>query len=216
FAWIVDRWGWGAGRASLLVGCSAGWLAMELMSRWYERRRAAVAAGGWGWGTGPGRPPPRVVSWRRAAAGGAPRPPRARAAVVWLVCAAQVCAQIGAYTWPALLPRFLGDWRLTNSEAGWITSLFYASYTLSVPILVTLTDRVDPRRVYLTGVGLTVLSHGAFALVVGGPWGGAGARGLSGGGGGGADMTGLKLLAGRVGATLMSGAAAGPAARNRR
>jgi hypothetical protein len=43
FAWIVDRWGWGTGRVSLLVGCSAAWLAMELMSRWYERRRAAVA-----------------------------------------------------------------------------------------------------------------------------------------------------------------------------
>jgi MFS family permease len=43
FAWIVDRWGWGAGRVSLLVGCSAAWLAMELMSRWYERRRAPVA-----------------------------------------------------------------------------------------------------------------------------------------------------------------------------
>jgi MFS family permease len=42
FAWIVDRWGWGTGRVSLLAGCSAAWLAMELMSRWYERRRAAV------------------------------------------------------------------------------------------------------------------------------------------------------------------------------
>jgi MFS family permease len=42
FAWIVDRWGWGTGRVSLLVGCSAAWLAMELMSRWYERRRAGV------------------------------------------------------------------------------------------------------------------------------------------------------------------------------
>jgi MFS family permease len=42
FAWIVDRWGWGAGRASLLAGCAAAWLAMELMSRWYERRRAAA------------------------------------------------------------------------------------------------------------------------------------------------------------------------------
>jgi MFS family permease len=40
FAWIVDRWGWGTARASLLAGCSAAWLAMELMSRWYERRRA--------------------------------------------------------------------------------------------------------------------------------------------------------------------------------
>jgi MFS family permease len=44
FAWIVDRWGWNAGRVSLLVGCSAAWLAMEVMSRWYERRRAVFLA----------------------------------------------------------------------------------------------------------------------------------------------------------------------------
>jgi MFS family permease len=43
FAWIVDRWGWGTGRVSLLVGATAAWLAMELMSRWYERQRAAGA-----------------------------------------------------------------------------------------------------------------------------------------------------------------------------
>jgi MFS family permease len=42
FAWIVERWGWRPGRVSLLVACSAAWLAMELMSRWYERQRAAV------------------------------------------------------------------------------------------------------------------------------------------------------------------------------
>ncbi len=43
FAWIVERWGWGTGRVSLLVSCAASWLAMELMSRWYERQRAAAA-----------------------------------------------------------------------------------------------------------------------------------------------------------------------------
>jgi hypothetical protein len=44
FAWIVDRWGWGAGRVSLLIGCSASCVAMEVMSRWYERRREMLAA----------------------------------------------------------------------------------------------------------------------------------------------------------------------------
>jgi len=44
FAWLVDRWGWGPARLSLLVGCSAAWVAIELMSRWYERHRQAVAA----------------------------------------------------------------------------------------------------------------------------------------------------------------------------
>jgi MFS family permease len=43
FGWIVDHWGWRTARVSLLVGCSAAWLAMELMSRWYERRRESVA-----------------------------------------------------------------------------------------------------------------------------------------------------------------------------
>jgi hypothetical protein len=53
FAWIVDRWGWGPARVSLLVSCSAAWLAMELMSRWYERRRAAVADGATAGAAGP-------------------------------------------------------------------------------------------------------------------------------------------------------------------
>jgi MFS family permease len=59
FAWIVDRWGWGTARASLLAGCLAAWLAMELMSRWYERRRDAVVAG----------PADHVVGDRPAATG---------------------------------------------------------------------------------------------------------------------------------------------------
>jgi hypothetical protein len=41
FAWVVDRWGWEVARVSLLAGASAAWLAMEVMSRWYERGRAA-------------------------------------------------------------------------------------------------------------------------------------------------------------------------------
>ena len=55
------------------------------------------------------------------------------ARLVALVCVAQVCAQIGAYTWPALLPGFIAEWHITNAEAGWITGLFYAAYTVSVP-----------------------------------------------------------------------------------
>src|SRR5262249_1758659 len=72
---------------------------------------------------------------------------------------------------------------------------------------------VDPRTVYLTGVGLTVLSHGAFASVVDGPGGAAVARVLAGVGWAGTYMTGLKLLADRVEPTLMARAVAGHAAR---
>ena len=43
FAWITDHWGWGTARVSLLVGATAAWLAMELMSSWYERARRPAA-----------------------------------------------------------------------------------------------------------------------------------------------------------------------------
>ena len=87
----------------------------------------------------------------------------APARLVALMCSAQVLAQIGAYTWPALLPGFLQRWPMNNTEAGWITGAFYGAYMLAVPFLVGLTDRVDPRRVYLFGVALTTLSHAGFA-----------------------------------------------------
>jgi predicted MFS family arabinose efflux permease len=44
FAAIVDLWGWETGRW-VLIGCAAAsWLAIELMSRWYERHRQAAAS----------------------------------------------------------------------------------------------------------------------------------------------------------------------------
>jgi hypothetical protein len=58
---------------------------------------------------------------------------------------------------PALLPDMMRLWSLNNSEAGWITAIFYGTYILAVPILVTLTDRIDAKRVYLAGVAATVL-----------------------------------------------------------
>jgi MFS family permease len=85
--------------------------------------------------------------------------------LVALVCTAQVLVQIGAYSWPALLPSMMPLWGLTNSEAGWITGVFYLAYMCAVPILVTSTDRVDARLVYLFGVGCTVGAHLLFGLV---------------------------------------------------
>ena len=42
FAWVVDRWGWGAAQVALVACSSTAWLAIELMSRWYERHRGAT------------------------------------------------------------------------------------------------------------------------------------------------------------------------------
>ena len=137
---------------------------------------------------------------------------RSPARLVGVVCAAQVLVQIGAFFWPALLPAMMPLWQLSNSEAGWITASFYGAYMISVPLLVTLTDRVDPKRVYLFGVAATVLGHLMFALFADGFWSALAMRAMTGMGWAGTYMTGLKLLADRVDAKMMSRATAGHAA----
>src|SRR5215467_10428826 len=132
--------------------------------------------------------------------------------LVAAVCAAQVLVQIGAFFWPALLPGMMQLWHLSNSEAGWITASFYGAYMVCVPVLVTLTDRIDPKRVYLFGVGSTVAGHLLFTLLAEGFWSALTVRALTGMGWAGTYMTGLKLLADRVDAKMMSRATAGHAA----
>ena len=129
-----------------------------------------------------------------------------------LVCIAQALVQLGAFFWPDLLPRMIALWGLSYSEAGWITAAFYGAYILAVPFLVTLTDRLDPKLVYLSGVALTVVGHLLFGLFADGFWSAMAARALTGAGWAGTYMTGLKLLADRVDAKLLSRATAGHAA----
>ena len=132
--------------------------------------------------------------------------------LVAFVCAAQILVQIGAFFWPALLPGMIVLWSLTNSEAGWITAAFYAAYIVAVPVLVTLTDRVDAKLVYLAGVTMTIAGHLLFAVAADGFWSALAARALAGVGWAGTYMTGLKLLADKVDSKLLSRAAAGHAA----
>ncbi|MDB5810921.1 MAG: hypothetical protein JWN94_3043 [Betaproteobacteria bacterium] len=132
--------------------------------------------------------------------------------LVALVCGAQVLVQIGAFFWPALLPEMMPLWGLTNTQAGWITASFYGAYLLSVPVLVTLTDRFDARLVYLFGVACTIVGHTLFGFYADGFWSAFWTRALTGLGWAGTYMTGVKLLADQVDAKLMSRAVTGHAA----
>jgi MFS family permease len=115
-----------------------------------------------------------------------------RAVVV--MCAAQSCAQIGAFGVAALIPTLIPAWSLTNTEAGWISGIYYAAYTLVVPLLSSLTDRVDPKRIYLASVALTAVAFVGFAWVATGFWAALAFRALMGVGWAGSYMPGLKAL----------------------
>ncbi len=120
--------------------------------------------------------------------------PRFTAAVV----TAQVLAQIGTFTLPALLPAFIARWSLSGAEAGWLIGAFFAAYVVAVPVLVALTDRVPARRIYMIGTALTALSHAGFALFADGFWTALALRLLAGAGWAGCYMPGLKVLADRL------------------
>jgi predicted MFS family arabinose efflux permease len=154
----------------------------------------------------------RRIRTMSADAADSSRTARSARRLVAMVCAAQVLVQIGAFFWPALLPRLAPLWGLTNSEAGWITAAFYGAYMIAVPVLVTLTDRLDPKRIYLLGVALTIAGHLAFGLFADEFWTAVACRAVTGIGWAGTYMTGLKLLADLVDARMMSRATAGHAA----
>jgi MFS family permease len=117
---------------------------------------------------------------------------------VTAVVAAQVLAQIGAFTLPALLPVFLARWSLSATEAGWLIGSFFGAYVAGVPVLVSLTDRIPARRIYLLGTGLTAASHLGFALLADGFWSAFALRAVAGIGWAGCYMPGLKVIADRL------------------
>ena len=115
--------------------------------------------------------------------------------LIGAVCAAQVLAQLGAFTFFALLPTFFLEWSLSHTEAGVLNGIIFGAYALSVPFIVPLTDRIDPRRIYICAVGLTTCSHLGMAFFAHGFWDGIVFRVLAGIGWGGTYMVGLKALA---------------------
>lgn len=128
------------------------------------------------------------------------------------MCAAQGCAQIGAFGVAALLPTLIAAWSLSNTEAGWIGGIYYAAYTLVVPLLSSLTDRVDPKRIYLGSVALTALAFAGFAWMATGFWSALAFRALMGVGWAGSYMPGLKALSDLVEGPAQSRAVAAHAA----
>jgi len=120
--------------------------------------------------------------------------PGSRGFVVAMVTA-QILTQIGAFTLPALLPEMMARWSLSATEAGWLIGVFFAAYVPAVPVLLSLTDRVPARRIYLIGTGATAAAHLGFAFFADGFWGGLFFRALAGIGWAGAYMPGLKAIA---------------------
>ena len=87
--------------------------------------------------------------------------------IAWM-CVAHVTSMAGFSTYATLLPRLQDEWSLNNSQAGFISGAFFAGYMAAVPLLTSLTDRVDARRVYLVSSVVAAAALAGMALLANG------------------------------------------------
>ena len=110
------------------------------------------------------------------------------------LCLAEVLGMANYAGFAALLPQFVAAWSLSNAEAGWISGIYFAGYTLVVPFLVALTDKLDTRAIYLGSTALVAASTLGFAFAADGFWSAMVLRALTGIGLAGTYMPGLRVL----------------------
>jgi MFS family permease len=94
------------------------------------------------------------------------RTPRLRTPVgmTALMCFAEALSMTGFACYTTLLPVLMKEWTLSNTEAGLIGGIFYTGYMVAVPVLASLTDRIDSRKVYAFACMLSALGAAGFAL----------------------------------------------------
>ena len=111
-----------------------------------------------------------------------------------LVCLAEIFGLASIAVFPALLPTFQVEWNLSNTAAGWVSAAYYAGYMILVPVMTSLTDRIDARRIMGLGAILGVLTAVGYAYLANGFWSALWLRFLSGASLAGIYMPGLKVV----------------------
>jgi len=97
-----------------------------------------------------------------------------------------------------LAQHLMPAWGLSAAEGGLMASGYAFGYMLAVPVLTTLTDRIDARIVLLCGSIVSGLATAAFGIFAEGFWSGTLIWSFAGLGFAGAYMPGLKALTDRL------------------
>ena len=116
------------------------------------------------------------------------------AGLIALVCAIEILSMTPLAAFPALIPVFRDEWAISNTGAGWISGVFFAGMLGAVALGTALTDRLDAKRVFASGLAISTLAALGFAGSAEGAWSAGLWRVLQGVGFGATYMPGLKLL----------------------
>jgi len=115
------------------------------------------------------------------------------------MCVGQLGSLLPHVVVPSILAAFLiPEWHLTGAQAGLLAGSGAAGYMLTVPVLATLTDRIDARKILIAGSTVSALGTLLFGLFATGLWSGAFFNAIAGIGFAGAYMPGLKALTDRL------------------
>jgi MFS family permease len=119
--------------------------------------------------------------------------------LVAAMCIGQLGNLLPHVTVPAIMAQSLMPlWDLSATEAGLMASALAFGYMLAVPVLTTLTDRIDARLILAVGSTLSGLATIAFGIFTEGLWSATLIWGIAGIGFAGAYMPGLKALTDRL------------------
>lgn len=111
-----------------------------------------------------------------------------------LLCLAEALNMAGYSAVAALLPELKLAWSLGNAQIGIVEGAFNIGYVAAVPILVTWTDRRDPRAIYLFATLLGIAANLGLAWIARDLWSAALFRCAAGIALAGTYMPGLKIL----------------------
>jgi MFS family permease len=126
------------------------------------------------------------------------RMPLSTGGMIAAVFVGQALGMAGIVSFPALLPQFQHLWSLSAADAGFVSGIYFVGYIVAVPVLSALTDRLDPRRIYVASLLFGVATALGFAIFASG-WASACVwRFLQGAAFGGAHMPGMRALADAV------------------
>jgi predicted MFS family arabinose efflux permease len=119
--------------------------------------------------------------------------------IIAAMCLGQLGSLLPHVVVPSILAAFLiPEWHLSGAQAGLLAGSGAAGYMLAVPVLATLTDRIDARKILIAGPALSALGTVLFGLFAQGLWSGALFNAIAGVGFAGAYMPGLKALTDRL------------------
>ena len=116
------------------------------------------------------------------------------ATFIFLFCVIETLSMVTLSTFPSLIPVFQGEWEISNAAAGWISGLFFAGFLIAVVLMTTLTDRIEPKGIFLGALALGFFASLGFALWADGTLSAGFWRLLQGLALGGTYMPGLKIM----------------------